>query len=325
VPTDALRTGAPHPAGAQSTATMGPSCINGVRPAADDAAFHPCGGWHGSCYQGFRQDPRQRTGTENELSKAKYAVVAAALAASGALMAQGKPPEPDYTLSYNIGAVTDYRYRGISQSRFDPALQGGIDFAHKSGFYLGTWASTISWIKDAGTIAGISTRGPVEWDLYGGYKGTINDKLSYDVGGLYYWYVGNTLKNVTGSNADTFELYGALTYGPATLKYSHSLTDLFGTPNSDGSGYLDLSATFDTGFWGLSLTPHVGHQRVANNSYFSYTDWSLTLGKDFGHGVSASLAYVDTNARTSPVIAYASPGGKNLGRSALVAGLKYSF
>ena len=264
------------------------------------------------------------------MNKAKLAVVLAALAAAGAAMAQDKPPQPeppkpDYTLSYNVGVVSDYRYRGISQTRLQPALQGGADFAHKSGFYLGTWASTISWIKDAGTLAGVSTKGPVEWDWYGGYKGSINDKFSYDVGGLYYWYVDNNLKNVTGTNANTFELYIAGTYGPATLKYSHSLTDLFGTPNSKNSGYLDLSATFELPWWGLTLTPHVGHQEVAHNSFASYTDWALTLGKDFGNGLSASLAYIDTNAKTDPVLAYPSPSGKNLGRAGLVAGVKYTF
>jgi uncharacterized protein (TIGR02001 family) len=264
-------------------------------------------------------------GTENALDKVKLAVLLASLAAAGAAMAEDKPPQPDYTLSYNVGVVTDYRYRGISQSRLQPALQGGVDFAHKSGFYLGTWASTISWIKDAGSLAGVDTHGPVEWDWYGGYKGSINDKFSYDLGGLYYWYVNNNLKNVTGTNADTFELYAALTYGPATLKYSHSLTDLFGTPNSKNSGYLDLSATFELPWYGLTLAPHVGHQEVAHNSFVSYTDWSLTLGKDFGNGFSASLAYVDTDAKTGPVLAYSSPSGKNLGRSGLVAGVKYSF
>jgi len=73
-------------------------------------------------------------------------MVLAALAVSGAAFAQTKAPEPDYTLSYNIGVVTDYRYRGISQSRKRPALQGGIDYANKNGFYVGTWASTITWI-----------------------------------------------------------------------------------------------------------------------------------------------------------------------------------
>src|SRR4051812_17806657 len=56
--------------------------------------------------------------------------------------------EPASSLSYNIGVVSDYRYRGISQSGRDPALQGGIDYTDKSGFYVGTWASTIKWIKD---------------------------------------------------------------------------------------------------------------------------------------------------------------------------------
>ena len=245
--------------------------------------------------------------------KAKLAVLASALVASGALMAQTKPPEPDYTLSFNVGAVTDYRYRGISQSRLKPALQGGADFAHKSGFYIGTWASTIRWIEDAGGDS------EVEVDLYGGYKFNAGP-LGMDVGVLRYFYPGSSLP----VNPDTTELYVAGTWGPATLKYSHATTNLFGFSDSKGSGYLDLSATFNTPFWGLTVTPHVGHQRVRHNSYFSYTDWSVTLGKDFGNGLAASLAYVDTNAKTNPN-AYASPAGRNLGRAAVVAGVKYTF
>src|SRR3954454_5087250 len=83
---------------------------------------------------------------------------------SGVALAQASAPETDYTLSYNAGLATEYRYRGISQSRFDPALQGGMDFAHKSGLYVGTWASTIKWIRDSGGDA------EVEIDVYGGYK-----------------------------------------------------------------------------------------------------------------------------------------------------------
>jgi uncharacterized protein (TIGR02001 family) len=243
----------------------------------------------------------------------KLAVLVSALAASGALMAQPKAPEPDYTLSFNVGAVTDYRYRGISQSRLKPALQGGADFAHKSGFYIGTWASTIRWIEDAGGNS------DVEIDLYGGYKTTFG-AFGADIGLLRYFYPNSSLP----VNPDTTEVYVAGTWGPATLKYSHATTNLFGFANSKGSGYLDLSATFDTGFWGLTVTPHVGRQRVRNNSFFSYTDWSVALGKDFGNGLSASLAYVDTNAETNPN-AYASPSGRNLGRSGLVAGVKYTF
>ena len=241
--------------------------------------------------------------------KSKLAILVCGLAASGALMAQTKAPEPDYTLSYNIGAVTDYRYRGISQTRFDPALQGGIDFAHKSGFYLGTWASTIKWIKDAGGSS------DVELDLYGGYKFNAGP-VAFDAGLLRYYYHHNNL----AVNADTTEAYLAGTWGPATLKYSHSLTNLFGFADSKGSGYLDLSATFDTPWWGLSVTPHVGHQRVEHTGAASYTDYSVTLGKDFGKGISASLAWVKANTT-----AYVDPNGRNLGRSSLVAGVKYSF
>ena len=68
--------------------------------------------------------------------------------ASGAAMAQTAPAAPESTLSFNVGVVTDYRYRGISQSSRNPAVQVGADYAHKSGFYIGAWHSTIQWITD---------------------------------------------------------------------------------------------------------------------------------------------------------------------------------
>src|SRR5450755_1123721 len=90
-------------------------------------------------------------------------------------------------LSFNVSVTSDYRFRGISQTRLKPALQGGVDYALSSGFYVGAWASTIQWIKDNGV------KGPVELDLYGGYKGEIQKDLGYDVGLLQYAYVGNKL------------------------------------------------------------------------------------------------------------------------------------
>lgn len=245
----------------------------------------------------------------------KTMLVVALLGAGGGAWAQtaaapAAAPEPEYTLSYNVGVVTDYRYRGISQSRLDPALQGGIDYAHKSGFYLGTWASTIKWIKDAGGS------GDIEWDLYGGYKGTAG-AVGYDLGVLRYQYPNNDLN----PSANTTELYAAGTVGPATLKYSHSITNLFGFADSKGSGYLDLSASWDLGN-GYSIAPHVGHQTVHHDSAFSYTDYSLTLGKDFGNGFSVSAAAVGTDANKS---LYVTPSGKFTGRNALVLGAKYTF
>jgi len=238
--------------------------------------------------------------------KLKLAVLLSTLVASGAALAQAATP--DYTLSYNVGVVTDYRYRGISQTRLKPALQGGADFAHSSGFYIGTWASTIKWIKDAGGDS------KVEVDLYGGYKFNAGP-VAMDVGVLRYLYPSSSL----GINPDTTELYAAGSWGPATLKYSHAVTNLFGFADSKGSGYLDLSATFDLGN-GWSVVPHIGHQKVKNNGAFSYTDYSVTVAKDLGNGFVASLAVVDTDNNN-----YLAPNGKNLGKAGAVLGLKYSF
>jgi uncharacterized protein (TIGR02001 family) len=250
--------------------------------------------------------------------KLKSAVLLSTLALSASAFAQTKAPEPDYTLSFNAGVVTDYRYRGISQTRLKPAVQGGLDFAHKSGFYLGAWASTIKWIEDSG-----ATDGKVELDLYGGYKGELAKGLAYDVGVLRYEYVGNKLSSSTlasYANANTTEVYGALTAGVFTAKYSRSLTSLFGNINSKGSQYLDLSATFDLGD-GWTLTPHVGRQLVKNSPTYHYTDYSLTVAKDLGKGLTASLMAVDTNAQVTPY----TWGGKYVGKSGVVAGVKYSF
>ena len=241
---------------------------------------------------------------------AKKIFLVATLAVSGSAFAQTKAPEPDYTLGFTAGAVTDYRYRGISQSRLKPALQGSIDFSHKSGFYVGTWASTIKWVKDAGGDAG------AEVDLYGGYKGTAGP-IGYDVGVLRYLYPGSKL----GLNPDTTELYGAVTFGPGTLKYSQATTNTFGFANSKNSYYLDLSGNFELGD-GWSVVPHIGYQKIKNNSGYSYTDYAVTLGKDLGSGLSASAALIATDANKN---LYVTPAGKFTGKTMLVLGAKYAF
>ncbi len=234
-------------------------------------------------------------------------LIAAAIASLSGL---AHAAEPESSLSYNVGVVSDYRYRGISQSRLESALQGGIDYADKSGFYVGAWGSTIKWIKDAGGDAN------VELDLYGGYKGAVGD-VAYDVGFLRYQYPSNNL----AVSANTNEIYGAVTYGVFTAKYSHAVSNLFGFADSKNSYYLDLSANFDLGN-GFTLTPHVGRQSVKNNASASYNDYSLTLGKDLGNGLLATAAVVDTNADKT---VYYTPENKFTGKSAVVVGLKYSF
>lgn len=238
---------------------------------------------------------------------ATAALLAMAPLAPGVAQAQQASP-----LTFNAGVFSEYRYRGISQSRFDPAVQAGADYAFPSGFYIGGWGSTIKWIKDSGGGADL------EIDLYGGYKGTITEGVSYDVGALRYIYPSHGL----GVSPDTQEFYGAITMGAFTLKYSHATSNLFGFAKSKGSGYVDLTASFDLG-GGLTLAPHVGHQRVAGagNGIYSYTDYSLTLSKDF-NGLVPSIALIGTDA---PKSSYAAPNGKGLGKGGIVVGLKYNF
>src|SRR5580765_7366770 len=101
--------------------------------------------------------------------------------ATASLLSAAAVAEEASPLTFNIGAVSDYRYRGISQTKLKPAIQGGIDYS-KDGFYVGTWASTIRWIKELGTAGGFNAGSAnLEWDIYGGYKGDIiKDTLSYD-------------------------------------------------------------------------------------------------------------------------------------------------
>ena len=218
---------------------------------------------------------------------------------------------PESALPFNASLVTEYRYRGISQSRFQPAVQGGYDYSNANGLYFGTWASTIKWVKDAGG------KSDFEWDIYGGYKTELAKNLNLDIGGLYYLYTGNNLK----PSANTFEVYGAVSVGAFTAKYSLSTTNLFGFANSKGSGYLDLTYTADLGN-GLTLAPHYGRQDVRHNGFSSYNDFALTLGKDFGKGFNLSATLLGTDANKA---AYVSPAGKALGKSTVTAMLKYNF
>ncbi|MDP3084749.1 MAG: TorF family putative porin [Rubrivivax sp.] len=218
-------------------------------------------------------------------------------------------------LAFNAAASSDYRYRGISQSRLKPALSAGVDYS-AGGLYLGAWASSIKWIKDAGGDAS------AEIDLYGGYKGELAKDVGYDVGVLSYRYPSNKL----ATSANTTEVYGALTVGPATLKYSHSVSNLFGFTDSKNSGYFDLSAGFEVGA-GVTLTPHLGYQKVASNGSYSYTDYSLTASAEAAKGLTLSAAVVGASTKSiAGAKAYASPAnGKDLGKTGLVLGAKFNF
>jgi uncharacterized protein (TIGR02001 family) len=255
-----------------------------------------------------------------------------ALAASGvfatAAYAQSAPaPAPEVSpITANVTVTNDYRYRGMTQTNYKPAIQGGFDYAHDSGFYIGNWNSSISWISDGNPASGSTAYGqsvsaPVEMDFYAGFKKElIGEGFASDIGVLQYYYPTSGLKtmaqntancsgasrNGCGTVPNTTEAYIAqnFTFGPVTgfAKFSYALTNLFGIYNSAGSYYPDLTLNYDTGVWGLSLNGHVGYQYVSNtqtvagvNYNFSYTDWKLGATKDFGGGLSGAIAYVGTS------------------------------
>jgi uncharacterized protein (TIGR02001 family) len=283
------------------------------------------------------------------LQKSALALAASSLLATAAY-AQTAPaaeaPEAS-PITANVTVVNDYRYRGLSQSNFKPAIQGGFDYAHESGFYIGNWNSSISWIADGYQgVAPVSA--PIEMDFYAGFKKElIGEGFASDIGVLQYYYPTSGMPNQSctgastnsasrqscGANPNTTEAYVAqnFTFGPVTgfAKFSYALTNIFGFYNSAGSYYPDLTVNYDTGVWGVTLNGHVGYQYISkstSNYNYSYTDWKLGLTKDFGGGLSGALAYVGTNAGSvggTPL--YYTPQNKNMGKGGGLISLTKTF
>jgi uncharacterized protein (TIGR02001 family) len=216
------------------------------------------------------------------------AVTAALFPATAALAEESAPASP---LSFNVGIASEYSYRGISQSDNKPALSGGADYAHPSGAYVGTWISTITWLEDTS----VYTSSAVEVDVYGGYKLALPSDLLLDVGVLRYQYPGTLATGMVSPN--TTEVYAALNYKTYGVKYSRSVTNLFGFADSKGSGYLDLYANIDVAE-GTQLNLHYGKQTVADNSAFDYADYKVGVTKDFGFA-AGSLAYIGTRGNAT--------------------------
>ena len=240
-------------------------------------------------------------------------------------------------ITANVTVVNDYRYRGLSQSNFKPAIQGGFDYAHESGFYIGNWNSSITWVSDANSAGGKNNvSAPVEMDFYAGFKKElIGEGFASDLGVLQYYYPTTGLPS-SATNPNTTEIYGAqnFTFGPVTgfAKFSYAVSNIFGFANSNGSYYPDLTANYDTGIWGLAVNAHVGYQYIAGQAVVkgvptaNYTDWKLGLTKDFGGGLSLAAAYIGTNAaKSGSTYAYQSPSGKNLGGSTGIVSLTKTF
>ena len=211
------------------------------------------------------------------------AVTSALLVGIGATSAQA------FDISGNIALVSDYRFRGISQSNQDAAVQGGLDATFDSGFYIGTWASSV----DFGDVTdGSGSFGTMEIDYYAGWGGPIDDSdFSVDVGYMYYQYPGDTVN----PNGDYQEIHATGSWKDLSVGVIYS--DDFYMESGKYFYYTgDYSMTIAEDF---SLALHVGYNDFDKSGFFAtdedtYTDYSVTVGYTF-KGVDLSVAWVGTD------------------------------
>jgi uncharacterized protein (TIGR02001 family) len=271
--------------------------------------------------------------TKGKSAMKKLILSAAILAAfASSASAQSAAPASPHTFTGNLTLATDYRFRGISQTFRQPAIQGGFDYSHSSGFYLGNWNSNVSGVQFA-------NGGSIEMDFYGGYKFELAKDLTADIGFLYYYYPGSSI-GTTGTKYDNAEIYVGAAYKWFSAKYSHGTTDFFGLNSttsgvyaftalparggSRGSGYLDLNATFEVADK-TNLSFHVGRQWVKNYGELNYTDYKIGISREFPWA-TVSLAAITTNAdRNYWRVANAAGSAKDLGTATAVLSVSKTF
>jgi uncharacterized protein (TIGR02001 family) len=244
--------------------------------------------------------------------------------ASGAALAQTAPsptpPEtPTHAFTGKVAVYSEYEYRGISQTSEKPALQLNLDYAHASGFYLGTFLTNIKWLKDTAEVNGFSTSANLEWDIYGGYRKEIAPDTTLDVGYLRYEYPSS---GSFSPKPNTDEVYAGVTWKFLNVKYSYSINNTFGVPNSKGSYFIETNIAYPLPMLpALTLTGHLGYQEFKHNDNLSYTVYKLGAVYDFGGGFTAGGYYKGTDADEGVY----SVKGKDWAKDRLVAFVAYSF
>jgi uncharacterized protein (TIGR02001 family) len=235
-----------------------------------------------------------------------------------------KAEDSPHSFTGKAALYSEYEYRGIGQSSETPAGQLTLDYAHSSGFYLGTFLTNIKWLKDTAAANGFSTSANLEWDIYGGYKFEVAKDWTVDLGYLRYEYPSS---GAFSPKPNTDEIYAGISYGPATLKYSYSINETFGVPKSEGSDYLELAVNYPV-VDKVTLNGILGHQRYKgtqsggfSNGDLSYTVWKLGATYDFGGGLNAGAYYKGTDGDS----ALYTVKGKDWSRDRLVAFVSFAF
>jgi uncharacterized protein (TIGR02001 family) len=234
----------------------------------------------------------------------KKSLLILALLSAGIVQAQ---------VTTNLGATSDYRFRGISQTQNAPALQGGIDYADKSGFYVGNWNSSVS--------SQLYTNGSgLESDLYAGYKKEVVG-VTLDVGSYNYFY---PRASVGKTNYDTKEVYLGAAKGPVSVKVSQSLGDYFATSNSRGTRYYQADVAYPIAGTKASVLAHAGKTDIANNTTLDYNDYNFGLGYNIA-GFDVSAKYYTNSNKTSAFQTANTLNGQKLYKNAAVLSVSKTF
>jgi uncharacterized protein (TIGR02001 family) len=215
------------------------------------------------------------------MNKKIISIAVAGLLASSVTM---QTASADVSFSGNVTLATDYIFRGISQTD-GPAIQGGFDLEHSSGFYAGIWASNLDFGDDA----------DIEIDYYGGFGGAFNDKFGYDVGLLYYSYPSSDA--ASDGDYEFGEVYGSLAYdfgvASTTVGLNYS-SDFFGASGDATYLYIDVGVPLQNDF---ALAFSFGGQSIDDNATFgtpNYNVWKIGASKSAG-GFDFALDYSDTD------------------------------
>ncbi|CAM5204829.1 TorF family putative porin [Alishewanella longhuensis] len=205
--------------------------------------------------------------------KLSMATCSSLLVALGTLSMQAQAVE----VSGDITFVSDYAFRGISQTDEAAAIQGGITLAADSGFYLSVWGSSVDF----------GGEGTLELDVLLGWSGDIAEDWSADVGIMRYGYPNTEFE---GSNF--WELYGSVSYKDLTLGLAYS-DDYYGNTGNYFYIYAGYSLALTDN---LSVDFHIGQNEFSDDSSASYLDYGVTLSTEV-LGLGLSLAYIDTDIK----------------------------
>jgi uncharacterized protein (TIGR02001 family) len=197
-------------------------------------------------------------------------ILAAIVVSMSAVTAQAE-------ITGNASLTSDYRFRGISQSQGASAIQGGIDYTHKSGFYAGNWNSSVSsdvYLQGSG----------MESDLYAGFRKTLGP-VTLDVGAISYFYPNAR----TGANPDRYntdEVYVGAAVGVFSARVHQAYSNYFGAANSRDTRYYQIKADVPV-IKDVVINAAVGRTDVANQTASDYDDWKVgatitKAGFDFG-------------------------------------------